>query len=340
VSSAERNSHFAFAVLMVFCAGIVALACSGGGPAPDGNPLAPGDTRFLIARGNGIEEITLSGQAKRLFELQDRSYVLQPSISPDGKNLAFIAEIPARTGAGGLLDFGADLYVSNRDGGDVRPVLLHSRVGEYLEAPDWLDSRTLLVGVRGLDVVRSQTFSRILKIDVMTGEQSVFLEDGVMGAVSRDRGWLVYAAVDPRTRAEQLTVRDLKDGSQRVIVPQDAGLGLFSATAFSPDGRQIAFAAVDLRSVAPPPSPPGTMPAARLTHPFAQDVWLVNRDGSGLKRLGETAENMPGLTWSGESSHIYVIGPAYLWRVDPVAATAEQVRESGDRAWIVWIAGP
>jgi hypothetical protein len=76
-----------------------------------------------------------------------------------------------------------------------------------------------------------------------------------------------------------------------------------------------------------------------MTHPFAQDVWLVNRDGSGLKRLGETAENMPSISWAGDGSRLYVIGPGYLWRVDPVAGTAEQVRETGDRAWIVWLDG-
>ena len=329
------------AAVCVLAAALLTLACSGGS-AKDGDSLAPGDTRFLIARGGGIEEITLSGQEKSLFQLQDKSYVLQPSISPDGKTLAFIVEIAARSGPNGQLDFGADLYISDRNGANVRPVLLHSRVGEYLEAPDWLDAKTLLVGARGLDAATSQTFSRILKIDLEAGQQSILLENAVMGAVSRDRKSLVYASVDPKTRVEQLMVRDIKGGAEHVIVPDTSGLALFIASAFSPDGSQVAFAAVDVRQIAPPPMPPG-LPTARiqtLTHPFAQDVWLVNRDGSDLKRLGETAENMPALTWSGDGKRIYVIGPGHLWRLDPAAATAEQVRESGDRAWIVWLAGP
>ena len=327
--------------LSLLCAASLTLAC-GGGEKNDSHaePLAPEDTRFLIARGSGIEEVTLAGQAKRLFQMQDKSYVLQPSISPDGKRLAFIVELPARTGANGLLDFGADLYVSDRNGANVQAVLLHSRVGEYLESPDWIDDKTVLVGDRGLDPASSKTFSRIVKFDLSTGKQQVLLEDAVMGAVSRDRKSLVYASVDPRTRVEQLTVSDINGGSPRVIVPDTAGLALFSATAFSPDGSQIAFAAVDVRQIAPPPAPPGTPPAPTLMHPFAQDVWLVNRDGSDLKRLGEIAENMPSLTWSGDGSNIYAAGPAYLWRLDPVAATAEQVRQSGDRSWIVWLAGP
>jgi Tol biopolymer transport system component len=222
--------------------------------------------------------------------------------------------------------------------------LLHSSVGEYLEAPDWIDPNTVLVGVRGLDRATSKTFSRIVKIDLSTGKQEIYLEDAAMGAVSRDRKSLVYASVDRRTYVEQLMVTDIGGRSPSVVVPDTSGLALFIATAFSPDGSQIAFAAVDVRQIAPPPAPPGVPgvppPAMSLMHPFAQDVWLVNRDGSGLKRLGEIAENMPSLTWSGDGSRIYVVGPSYLWRLDPVAATAEQLRQSGDRSWIIWLAGP
>jgi Tol biopolymer transport system component len=301
--------------------------------------LQPGDARFLLARGNGIEEITLSGQHKRIFELPDKSYVLQPSISPDGKSLAFIVEIPARTAPNGLLDFGADLYVSDRDGSNARPVLQHMRVGDYLESPAWIDSGTILVGARGLDVVKKEAYSRILKVNAQTGESEVYLENAVMGAVSPDRKSLVYAAVDRNTRVEALTVADLNGRGTHVVVPNTSGLALFIAAAFSPDGSQIAFAAVDVRQIAPPPAPPGTSPAPAVTHPFAQDVWLVKRDGSDLMRLGEIAENMPALTWTGDGSRIYAIGPGFLWRLDPISATAEQVQESGDRAWIVWLAG-
>jgi Tol biopolymer transport system component len=160
-----------------------------------------------------------------------------------------------------------------------------------------------------------------------------------MGAVSPDRRSLVFAAVDPATRVEALTVADLDGRGSHVVVPNTSGLALFIAAAFSPDGSQIAFAAVDVRQIAPPPAPPGTSPAPAVAHPFAQDVWLVNRDGSELKRLGEIAENMPALTWSGDGSNIYAIGPGFLWRLDPTSATAEQVQESGDRSWIVWLAG-
>ena len=218
-------------------------------------------------------------------------------------------------------------------------MLLHSRVGEYLEEPDWLDSKTVYVGVRGLDSATGKSFSRILSVNVSSGAQEVVLEQAVMGAISRDRKSLVYASEDPQTRVEQLVVADVKGGSPHVIVPDTSGLALFISTAFSPDGSQIAFAAVDVKTIAPPPPPPGTAPPRSLLHPFAQDVWLVGRDGSNLHRLGEIAENMPSLTWTGDGSAIYVIGPNFLWRLDPAAGTAQQVRESKDRAWIVWLDG-
>jgi Tol biopolymer transport system component len=330
-----------FAAVLSFAALLSACSKDAGDSV---EPLADGDVRFLMARDNGIEEVTLSGQDRQLFTLPENHFVLQPSISPDGKMIAFIVELPARAGPNGQLDFGADLYVANRDGSNPRPLLVHSRVGEYLEAPDWLDPDTLLVGVRGLDAAAGRSFSRILRVDAITGAQDLLRDDAAMGALSPDKKSLVYTTIDPRTRLEQLVVGDAAAQEARVIVSDTSGLALFLTSAFSPDGSQIAFAAVDVATIAPPPPPPGAGRSAPLapapaTHPFAQDVWLVNRDGSDLRRLGEIAENMPSLTWSGDGASIYVLGPSFLWRIDPATGNPEQLRQSGQRAWLIWLAG-
>jgi Tol biopolymer transport system component len=135
--------------------------------------------------------------------------------------------------------------------------------------------------------------------------------------------------------------------SPSVLVDEDDGLALFSAVAFSPDGSQLAFAAVDLGTAPPPPMPPApsgwrdsSVAAGVAGHPFAQDVWLVNpSDGAGLRRVADIAENMPSVSWSGDGSGLYVLGPGFLWRLDPATGAAEMLRQSGERGAIVWLEG-
>jgi Tol biopolymer transport system component len=335
----------AVAALLCFCvAATLSSACGGSGASSSSRePLAPGDVRFLVATDNRLEEITLSGRIDPLLTLDQNHFILQPSISPDGSKIAFIVELPARVLPNGLLDFGADLYIANRDGTDARPLLAHSRVGEYLEAPAWLDNKTLLVGIRGLDAAAGRSFSRILRVDSLSGSHEVMLDDAAMGALSPDRKALVYTIVDPRTRVEQLAIGDAEGRSPRILVSDGDGLSLFITAAFSPDGSQIAFAAVDFADLLQPPGPAPSgsprFPAVEALHPFAQDVWLINRDGSGLKRLGDIAENMPSLTWSGDGRAIYVIGPAFLWKLDPGTGGHQRLRESGGRSSIIWLEG-
>jgi Tol biopolymer transport system component len=339
---------------------LLLVACAGGAdPAPPAStpdetpgavataPLEAGDTRFLLARRNAIDNITLSGQSVRLVTLDDNVNILDMSMSADGNQLAFVVELPAYTNDDGELDFGADLYVSNVDGGNARLVAKHEGVGTYFEAPAWLNSTTLLVGTRGFDDLTG-SFSRIERVDLTTGAREVVLEDAAMGTLSPDRAAIVYTSLDPQTRVQRLVIEDLASSdTPRVLVDEFDGLALFSAVVFSPDASQLAFAAVDLLDTAPPAQPPPASGASRgvsrafaTTHPFAQDVWLVDpADGAGLHRIADIAENMPSVSWSGDGNQLYVLGPGFLWRLDPATGEAEMLRESGERGSIIWLEG-
>jgi hypothetical protein len=337
---------------------LLALGCSGDGAgSPDASPgaattvvqlpLEAGDTRLLQARGNLIENITLSGQKTTVVELEKNVRILQLALSPDASQIAFVVELPAHTDENGQLDFGADLYVSNFDGSGLRLLAPHESVGDYFEAPAWLDGSTLLVGWRGFDAKGST--NRIERVDVADGTREVLLQDAAMGALSPDRHAIAYGSIDPQTRIQRLVIEDLTSNDKaRVLVDESDGLALFSAVAFSPDGAQVAFAAVDLlQTAAPPPRPPaaaargGFQAAPGISlHPFAQDIWVVHPTGAGgLRRLAEVAENMPSLSWSGDGANLYVFGPGFLWRLDPATGFAEQLRDSGGPGAIVWLDG-
>ncbi len=309
-------------------------------------PLQPGDTRFLLARRNAIEDITLSGQAAGLVTLEDNVNILEVALSADGQHLAFVVELPAYTNEQGQIDFGADLYVSDIDGSNLRRLVEHDSVGAYYEAPSWLDNSTILIGWRGFD--ESGGTNRIERIDVATGAREVVLQDAAMGGLSPDRRSIVYTTIDPKTRVQRLVIEDIAtNDTPRVLVDEYAGLALFSAVTFSPDGSELAFAAVDLSTTASRAMPPVRQESLRsfgrtsaMTHSFAEDVWLIDpSDGTGLHRVADIAENMPSVTWSGDGSSIYVLGPNFLWRLDPATSGAEMLRQSGEPGYIVWLEG-
>jgi len=360
IASPTEMSYQLHRIVMLL-AGLALLAAgckSSAAPPPGSQPedtsqqavratLEPGDVRFLLARRNQIDEITLSGQQSNvvtLDTLDGRVNVLNMALTSDGSQIAFVVELPAYTNEKGEIDFGADLYVSDRDGSNVRRVLAHENVGDYFEVPNWLDETTLIVGWRGLD--ESGAFSRIETVNVDTGEHKVGLENAAMGALSPDGMQIVYTQIDPETRVQHLVIESLAANDEpRLLVGETSGLALFSGVKFSPDGSRIAFAAVDLTTSVPPPAPPtitgpgGAYDNPSTVHPFAEDIWLVNTDATGLHRVAEVAENMPSVSWAGDGIQIYVLGPGFLWRLNADTGDAEQLRQSEEPGAIVWLEG-
>lgn len=298
-------------------------ACSGG----EQSRLT--GTVFLLATSEGLAEVSLEGERRELISFDDRSYVLDPAISPDGRRLAFIIQPPASVKPDGSVDFGSDLYVSDRNGRNMRELVKHGDVAEFLRTPAWLTNDELLVSIRGRDSIGLADL-RIEKVNVRTGATERFIDRAVDPALSRDRQTLAYISIDPLTQEEELVVAGADNANPRSIVTRDNHLALIGSVVFSPDGRRIAFAAVDLLEDADP-SPGGSTPprganAMRaVVHPFAQDVWIVNVDGTGLKRLADLAENMPSLAWSHDGSLLYVLGPNALWRLEVATGIAEPI---------------
>jgi Tol biopolymer transport system component len=299
--------------------------------------LAPGDTRLLIGHGFVLELVTLSGESETLLQIET-GRIINVALSPSGKQVAFIIERPAYTDENGQINFGADLHVASADGSGARLLVEHATIGDYYEAPAWLDEDTILVGWRGFDTADGG-FNRIERVDAETGQSEVLLQDATMGALSPDRELFAYTTLDRETRVQHLVIESLHDSDEpRILVDETDGLALFSGMAFSPDGSQLAFAAVDVSNPPPPPAPStGTL---AVTHPFGQDIWMIDAaDGSALRRLAELVENMPSVSWSGDGSNIYVYGPTFFWRIDPVSGDAEMLQETGNLGTALWLEG-
>ena len=307
--------HLAPRLLALFLL-LFGLACSKDGSRSDGDGL-----HFLLASEIGLVEVN-GDKRDVLVRFDDGSFLLDPVVSPDGKRIAFVRQPPATAAPTGGVDFGSDVYVANRDGSNLKEVARHSVTGEFLRTPVLLPDGSMLFAVRGRSA-GAQDF-HVDSLDLQTGERRRLLDNALDPLeLSPDAKSIAFVYVDRVSGTEQLTISglDLEDGKPLAGTPN--GLGLIQSTVWSADGSQLAFAAVDLTT----PTPDGSVPSntQQLAHPFAQDIWLVNRDGTGLRRLAELQENQPSLGWSKDGAHIYALGATGFWRISVADGTREQV---------------
>jgi WD40-like Beta Propeller Repeat len=294
---------------------VVAAACSG-----DESGESGAGPRFLIAHENRLGELTLGArEPKRLLQVASAGYVLDPAVSPDGRSIAFVFEQAAHARADGTLDFGSDLYMAGMDGAKPRPIVEHKDAGEYLESPAWLDEQVVYFGHRGIDQAAGRAFFRVERLNVESGVRAVVLESAASPALTQDGQSLVHVAIDPETRLQSLLIGNPSGGNVNVLASVAEGFLTFESPAFSPDGSRVAFAATDLNL------PPASTGPSSASHPFAKDIWLINKDGSGLRRIGELAESAPSLTWSSDGGSIYVLGGSGIVRIDATTGVVTPV---------------
>jgi Tol biopolymer transport system component len=331
------------ALLALLALSLALSACGSGGNSQQVSDSASGSAaglRFLLAAQDGLSEMTAGSAEKPIVKWDNQSYPLDPAISPDGKSIAFALQVPAIKLPTGDVDFGSDLYVSDADGNNVKALLKHKAIAEFIRSPAWLSSGELLYTVRGRTAGGRADF-RIEKIDISTGKITRFLDWGVDPATSKDGKKVVWDQIDPDSQAEALMVANVDLSARKTLVDATSKLSLFSSQVFSPDATKVAFAAVDLNQITGGALPLGRLGAAvAVQHPYAQDVWVVNSDGTGLRRLAEIAENMPSLTWSGDGSVLYALGASALWRIDPDSGKADEIALGIPQAQIVWLSGP
>jgi len=305
---------------------------------------SPGGDRFLLANQAGLNEATATATIRSLVKFDDGSYVLDPAISPNGQKIAFARQTPAKPLPNGTVDFGSDLYVADRDGKNVREVLHHAAIAEFIRSPAWLSPTELLMTVQGQAPDRTSDF-RTEKLDVTSGTRQRLIEGAINAAISNDHKQIAYVAVDPISQEETLMSTDAGLKTRKILADPTSGLGLFSSLVFSPNGASLTFAAVDLNAPLLVPTPtagPGgtakTSYAQGALHPFAQDVWSVSAGGGGLRRLSEIAENNPSLAWSSDGARLFALGPTAFWRIDPVSGKADHVGSGIPLGQIVWLA--
>jgi Tol biopolymer transport system component len=285
---------------------LLLTACSGSASA---GPV------FLVTEGGRLLRVE-GDERKVLVEYDDGSFVLDPAVSHDGRRIAFVRQVPALTTSGGRLDWGADLVVAAADGRDARVVVEHALPGEMVQNPVWLPGDRSIIFAVFSPTPGGDIDQRIESVDLDSGRRSRLIANASLPALSPDGRTLAYVTTDPAAGEVRPVLFDLDSGRQLPVRAMSKRLTFFFSLAWSPDGRRLAFAASDPESSATVPPGRGQLLVGYGAHPFLQDLWLMDADGSNLRLVREFAEGQPSLAWAPDGPAIYIMVSSGLWRVE------------------------
>ena len=244
-------------------------------PASDSHPSWSRDGRKLlfVSRRNGNAEIyVMNADGSGLRNLtRTPSDDLDPSWSPDGRAIAFVQKncVPSRPCA---IAYETYLAVVNADGSGLRRLTTRRA---HVFNPSWsADGKTIRYG-RWLVRADGSGHSELPRNVPVAGAWS---PDGQRIAFSR----VSHSPADIRNPTKLGLWVVNADGSDARQVAPKATWGV-PAPAWSPDGRRIAFRRYD----------------GRLFESAGNsDLFVVNADGSGLRRLTRGAANVRWFAWS------------------------------------------
>jgi hypothetical protein len=212
---------------------------------------------------------------------------------------------------------GADLLNLDLSSGETATLLQRTDARESLNSPAWWpDGATLLferqdlsgqpVGAPGQEVPRYP--SRIERVMSDGGGRGVLLNEGRQPSAAPDGTRLVFARTTNQGAA--LLIWSQADGTITTLVPE----GRFADVAypqFSPHSDQVAFVAPQSGVGGSAPRPILAFdqlfgPSIAFAHGIPWDPWIINADGSGLRRVAETGADEPSTAWSPDQTQLFV----------------------------------
>jgi mono/diheme cytochrome c family protein len=273
-----------------------------------------------------------------------------PAVSPDGGRIAFIASSPGPLTATLPVSI-TTLYVINADGSNMRQLWQPPR--GWVALPAWApDGQALYVGYSDLlsdplAPVPDWLFE-ILRVDVTTGEQRRVLLDARDPAITRDGARMAYLRYDKANAAFSLHVAAPDGSGDRQVIGAGA-FAAFYAPRFSPDGKQIVVSAIG----GPPTddhgypigggavSPFGGLlglfePPTAEAHGAPWDIWVVNVDGTGLRRLPQAREDTPMALFAPDGRQIVIMGAGGIYLIGADGENFRQIDPLGDHGGLDW----
>jgi mono/diheme cytochrome c family protein/Tol biopolymer transport system component len=289
---------------------------------------------------------------RQLTHLDAAVLAAHPAIAPDARTIAFIGRAPGPITATLPVSI-TTLYLMNADGSSLRAIWQPPR-GE-LALPAWApDSRTLYVGHSELrsdpQAPVADWLFEIVRVDTTTGERQTVIGDARDPAISGDGALMAYLHFDRDSAAFSLHVA-APDGTADREVVAAGNFSTFYAPRFSPDGKRLIFAAIGgpvtddqgypirAQRSAPLEALLGLFaPAVAEAHGAPWDVWVVNTDGTGLRRLPGMREDTPMAIFTPDGRQIVMIGAGGIYLADADGKHLRLIDRLGDHGGLDWVA--
>jgi hypothetical protein len=266
-----------------------------------------------------------------------------PVFSPDGRQIAFTLAEPPKADAVVPMPR-MSLHVMNADGSNQREVWSPEQA--MLWRPAWApDGRAIYVAANEWRTTPGQNESinviQALRVDIDSGVAQPIVQDAVSATPSRDGRRLAYVR---RVNGYQTQLEvSAPDGSAAQIVVPAGQFEEVYAPRFAPNSTQIVFTAVGGPAVDPNGNPVATAPAQPLggllslfdppsaqAHGEAYDLWVVNADGTGLRRLTWLLADSPIAAYSPDGAEIIINSGTGMYRMNADGSRLRRVDPTED----------
>lgn len=299
-------------------------------------PELPG--QLLYVKGGAFWTFDPGTKAtQQLVTFPERTFAAGPVISPDGARVAYGL---FRLGQGAQDPGGGDLYVMATDGSQQQMVLAHDAPGVSLGEPAWApDGQTLYFTRRALEGE-----VRIERVRLDGTGRTVVVEGAHSPSLSADGKQLAYLTTDPETFENTLWIAG-SDGTNATRLIGEPRFRALAAPRLTSNGEQIVFAAVEQT---PAPSSARTNepferlrtwlgPGVAQAHGVPWDIWLVQADGTGLRRLTDLSEDSPIPVWSPDEQWVAFSGELGLYLVDVEGKQVLRVSDEFATGGLTWL---
>jgi Tol biopolymer transport system component len=255
-------------------------------------------------------------------------------VAAPARSTTAVVAVFAPYGGGNSADT-AELLNLDLRAGTTSPLLGRSDAGESLTSPAWLPDGSVLLYQRqrlfippgGLEY-EDPLASRVELIRSDGSGRTAVVFDAYQPAPAPDGARVAFLRLFSQGTA--LVERTLDpSGAERTIVPASRFQDI-SYPRYAPSGDQLVFfvTATVGRGVL----------LADLLLGTPWDLWLVQADGSGLRKLASLGADDPTATWSPDGSQLFIYSGSGAWLLDPRTETLDRIAYISGYGLTAWLA--